>query len=276
LVAGAALVAFATRAAEASPCDAALGQPFTGPAEIGVREAGLGVPRAPCRRRELLARLDAGATVDTPEFYGTLVATTRLGVRWPLAWLGGLEVSADAAVVDYRFAQNASLKLTEATSGPIAFGLLWEGGLRLGGWPVSLAPALRVVAPGSRLGVDGDRGAFELALHAGARPLGWLSLDAHLGALAILFADVDGQTAHHHEAYAAAGAGFVVEDWLALLVGAEVGFGFYDDGLDHVLARGGVRLGTRRWGRYDLAALVPFAGAERADLVLLLAWSRPL
>ncbi len=271
-----AAVALTATRAHASPCDAALGRPFTGPAELGVRESGLGVPRSPCRRRELFARLLGAATIDTPDFYGTLVATTQLGVRWPLALWGGLELSADAAVADFRFAQNASVKASELTYGPFALGLLWEGSLRVLGVPVSLAPALRLVVPASRLGVDGERGAGELALHLGLRPRRWLSLDAHVGALVQLFEAADGGTSQFHQAYAALGAGIVLRDWLALLAGGEAGFGWYGAGLDHLLVRGGLRFAVGRAGTFDLAVAAPVAGSERTDLLVLLGWSQRL
>ncbi len=262
--------------AAAAPCELALGRRFTGPVELGVREAGLGAPRSPCRERSIFARLAGGATIDPPDFYGTLAATTQLGVRWPIAWLGGLELSADAFLVDARFAQNASLKATELSYGPFALGVLWAGRFRLLGVPVAFAPALRVIAPGSRVGVEGDRGGAELALHLGLRPRRWLSLDAHASALAWLFEGKGGGTDHFAQASFAAGAGLVLADWLAVLAGAEIATGWYDNGVDHVLVRGGLRFTSRRAGAFDLGVVAPVAGSERADLLVLLGWSRGL
>lgn len=266
-----ALLVAATARAAAAPCDPALGHAFTGPPEVGLRPAGLGAPRSPCRERALWLRLPGQATIDLPDFYGTLAGGLRAGLRLP-RW--GVEWSVDATLLDVRFAQNASLTATELTGGPLAVGALWATGVRAGGVPLALAPALRLVPPGTWLGVDGQRGGGELALHLGLRPLAWLTVDAHVGALAWLTEAGGGGTDARLQGLAAAGAGLRWR-WLALLAGLEVATGWTDASLDHLLVRAGLRASTGA-GAFDLAAALPLAGDDRTDAAVLLGWQLAL
>jgi hypothetical protein len=74
---------------------------------------------------------------------------------------------------------------------------------------------------------------------------------------------------------AAGDLGWSVRPWLALLAGAELQAGWYRSGIDHALARVGVRF-RKCLGTVDIGAAVPLAGAERADAVLHIGLARQL
>ena len=269
-------VVLATRA-HAEPCDPALGRPFTGPIELGLREAGLGAPRSPCAAREVFARVDGGATVDRPEFYGTIAGALHVGVRWPVALEDRLELSAEAWLADWRFAQNASIKATELTYGPLAVGVHWQlPEFRALGTPVSYANTVRVVLPGTRIGVEGDRGALEYGAHVGLRPRRWLSLGLHGGGLTQLTEAEDGGTSSHWQFFVGSSAGLAPADWFALIVGLELADEWHGQDRDHLLVRGGLRFFVGRAGIVELGAGLPFGGVERTDLIVQLGWRHGL
>lgn len=260
------LAALAGRAA-ATPCDALV--PLAGPPELSAREADLGAPRTPCAERRLTLAVRGNALIDVPSFYGTLGGAGALAVRWPAF---GLEWSAEARAADWRFVQNASLQVTELGFGPVAVGVLWPLSPRLLGWGVALAPSLRVVAPFSDSGNDHFAGAAEAAVHAAVRPRRWLSLHGDAALLAWAVAP-PGAVDAFSSLTLAAGAGFPGRR-LAAHVGLEAATGWYGwGGLDHLAARAGARLRTRRAGDWDLGALVPLLGEERTDVVVRLGWS---
>lgn len=240
-----------------------------GPAEIAVRDVGLGAPRQPCIERQVRVDLRGAAAIDVPSFYGTLGGSAVAGVRWPVA---GLELSVDARLVDDRFAQNASLKATEVGVGPLTLGVLrplaaWYG--------VRLAVAARGVLPLTDSAATNFAGAVEAALHATTRPRRWLAIDAHGAIYGAAFAPTADATGFG-AVLIGGGAALRPARWFAAHAGLEVQGGWYGVGLDHLLARLAVRFRAGSAGDFTLGAALPLAGAERTDVVIVLGWSLPL
>jgi hypothetical protein len=173
--------------------------------------------------------------------------------------------------IDWRFAQNASLKATETGVGPLAVGALVPLTAYARGQRIAIAPALRVVLPYTDSTYDTPAGALELALHLGAKPWNKVSL---YGGSALLGFAAGGNV--REAATAHVGAGVLPWRWLVVHAGLEAQAGWMAwTALDHVLVRGGLRAVTRRAGRFDLSALWPVAGSDRTDLVAGLSWWMP-
>lgn len=232
------------------------------PAEVALRDADLGAPRAPCVERRVYTRLRALALIDVPDFYGTLDAAAAIGVRWPV---GPVEGSAELRAVDWRFAQNASLAASEVGVGPLTAGVL----LPLGD---GLAAATRVTLPFTDSTRDVPAGAAEIALHAATRPRPSLTVHGTLAGVGWLATPSDGGATGRLSTALSTGIAWTPARWIELLAGVEAQIGWYDLGLDHALARGGVRL-VWRCHAFDLLAATPLAGDERTDLVLVVGWS---
>jgi hypothetical protein len=248
------LLVAATRAF-ADPC----GDPrFDGPPEIGVREGDLGAPRLPCAEKSVYLHLRGYALLDIPDFYGTLDASALVGVRVPVRDV--VELSASLRLVDYRFVQNASVIADELGAGPLAIGALLP--LRAGAW--AIAPSVRWFVPGTdwpaaATALEGGFAAATeprrwLSVYANAALYGWMSYPATHGALAL-----------------SGGAAWTPKKWFAFALGLEAQAGWYGVGLDHLLARGGLRFRTKA-GDFALDAIVPFAGRERTTAVAQIDW----
>jgi hypothetical protein len=201
-----------------------------------------------------------------PDFYGVLDASALAGVSWPVA-RGRVVVDVSARLVDWTYAQNASVIATEPALGPIGVGAAVP--MSAGRW--ALSPSVRVLLPFTDSSYGSTAyGAVAAGLAAGVHPRRWLSVT--LGAALLGWTS---GLATFAAASVSADAGLAPSRWFAFLVGTEAQAGWYG-GFDHLLARGGFRLTTRHAGRFDLDALAPLAGDERTTAVFTLAWSLPL
>jgi len=257
-----ALVALCASAA-ADPCRDA----YPAPVEASLRT--VGGPRTPCAEKAFLFHVQGAATIDLPQFYGSLGGAAMAGLRWPVY---GVEWSIEANVVDWRFVQTASYTADEFGLGPFVVGALLPRKLRLFGIEWAVAPAARLVLPPDTH-VDVASMALEAAVHVGARPLHALAIQGSavlLGWGALPTGGFLGRGA----VQLSAGATLAPARWLRGSLGLEAQTGWYGPGLDHILVRGGVSVGRRH--QVTLGVLAPLAGAERTDLVLDVRWSAPL
>jgi len=115
---------------------------FDGPVALGFFSADFGTARRACPRSEVGLGLLAGATIDNPDFYGTLSGGALLYGSYTLS--PALEVFGALEAVKLQYVQNASLKGTTAALGQATVGASYTL-LRQGRWLV--APSGRVMLP---------------------------------------------------------------------------------------------------------------------------------
>jgi hypothetical protein len=252
------------RSARAEPCD----RFELAPASVGVRDAAIDRARSACTGWSESAGLTAQVLIDEPEFYGTLAASASGEVSTVVR---GFEMTWRVRVVDYRFAQNAVVTASELTLGPIEFGMARSvrAGPRLV-W----TPFFRIEGLNTRTGHSelteavavGITGTYEL----GPRLIGHGRLLAH----AWVSAPLDDLT-WRAAGLASGDVGWSARPWLAVLAGVELQAGWYRSGLDHGLARVGVRF-RKCLGTVDIAAALPLLGEERADAILHVGLARQL
>jgi hypothetical protein len=106
-----------------------LGQPGvrTGPVVIELEEAGFRSARRACHRTEVSLVGFGSAAIDTPDFYGSLLATVALGGSFELS--ERFELFGTLEAFQLRYAQNASLKTTNLGLGQLTLGgsyQLWQ------------------------------------------------------------------------------------------------------------------------------------------------------
>ncbi len=251
------------RAAEpGDPC----ADPLLAPLAPALRDTGLDRTRGACLRTEIDTRARGTAAVDRPDFYGTLAGSFFVERRTLL--LADLELQAGARAADDRFAQNAVVTADEWAVGPVWLGATIGDRRHPGGRLLRLAYGLRfelpytdsnyvdtpVVAARPEVAAALALGS-EAALHGRAAALLWLVRPP---------GDVETRRA------LVGSTDVVWAPWRFLAVGAgvEAQTGWYDGGsaLDHLLARGGLRLPLRCRARVDLSAAARLLGDERIDL----------
>jgi len=251
------------RGAEAGdPCV----DPLLAPVAPALRDTGLDRTRGACLTTAVDVRARGAAAVDRPDFYGTLAGSLFVERRTLL--LPDLELQAGARAADYRFAQNAVVTADEWALGPVWLGATIGDRRRPGGRLLRLAYGLRfelpytdsnyvdtpVVAARPEVAAALALGR-SVALHGRAAGLLWLARPpGDVQTRRALVGSVDVAWA----------------PWRVLAVGAgvEAQTGWYGAGLDHVMARGGLRVPLRCRARIDVAGAARVAGEERTDLVL--------
>ncbi len=250
--------------ARAEPCE----RFELAPLAIGVRDGAIDRPRSACTGWSESATLAAQVLIDTPEFYGTLAASVSGDVT---VVLRGLELEWRVRALDYRFAQNAVITADEISLGPIEFGVARS--LRAGP-RVVWTPFVRIEGLNTRIGYAElmETAAAGVVVSAQLRPrlVGHGRVMGH----AWISGPFDDPT-WRAAGLASGDVGWSARPWLAVLGGVELQAGWYRSGIDHALARVGVRF-RKCLGTVDVGAAVPLFGAERADAILFLGLGRQL
>lgn len=149
---------------------------FDGPVALGFFSADYATGRRACPRSELGVGFLAGATVDTPDFYGALSGGALLygsyAVLQPLELFGSLEA------VKVAYVQNASLKGTSFYLGQATVGATYQV-YRQGGLVVS--PSARLMLPTDFSMPDVRTVGLELGAAASWRPMERLEVHGYAG-----------------------------------------------------------------------------------------------
>jgi len=235
------------------------------PAAVGLRAGNFDAVRGACLRSELDLRLDTRALIDPDDFHGMLGGDLQIGVRTLEDF--GLEWGLSLQIADYTFAQTAVVTASQATYGP--FSLHGALGRRLRD-DLQVTAYLRTEVPFTRSLLDVSM--------AGSQAAALASWDAHRrvvlhGRIAALFWYASSQAGDDVR-----GAALVSTDasirairWLDAIAGLELQAGWYGAGVDHLAARAGAHWRVRGAWRVEVAAVVPFAGAERTNAALTIA-----
>jgi len=147
-----------------------------GPVGIGYGDVDFATGRRACPRTEVGLGIQAGAIIDTPDFYGDIAVGGRL--FGSLALTPHLELFAALEAAHLEYAQNASLKGTRLSLGQATLGgtyVAYQAG------PLAVSPSARLLLPtatgtsvrtvGAELGVAATLRAnrsFEFHGYAGA------------------------------------------------------------------------------------------------------------
>jgi hypothetical protein len=245
----------------ADPCADPLLAAFAPP----VRDTGLDRGRSACLAGGFAARTraaapDAGDLDDSAAIFG------ELELRW--LYLADLELTAGARVVRWLAGDGRGDDDDDETSfGPVYLAAAAGRKARAFGRPLRLAWALRLDLPLTDSAEDAPVVAASpqvaAALHLGSRVTG------HARAAALLWLvlpedDVDTIRALSLSTDLA----WAPWRWLAGGIGVEAQSGWHGFALDHLLARGGLRVPLGCRARLELAAAAPLAGREPTDLVV--------
>lgn len=247
---------------EAGPGDACADEGLLAPIALGLRDSGLDTTREACTETALRGSLRASALIDSGDFYGTLVGSLFAEARFD--HLAGVEVALGARVLDWRFAQTAVFPERELAVGPLYVGGHRAADSRWFGRAVTIGHSLRFEIPGTDTGYEpvtvAAAPAYHVSMatsertrvHGRVAALLWAALpDAGVETRAALSTGFDGALA--------------LGDHVSVIAGTEVQGGWYDAGLDHVLLRGGARVGFGE-SRIALGVVAPLFGEERTNL----------
>lgn len=256
-----------SRSAFAQPtCRASLA-----PSPLAVRETGLDSNRVACGVDGFAVGTRGQAVIDTPEHEGVLGGSLFLDAQW--LHETGFEFSLGVRLVDYRFAQSANFTDGEYSLGPITVGVLRPRHTSLWGYSLVTAHALRFELPFTNIHNDDltitaspsllatMMVSSRLHLHARSSVLLWSVLPA---------AGPDSRAA----LLASSDVAYAVFPLLAVTVGTEVQGGWYGLGLDHLLARVGMRASIGSEGAIEFSAASILAGSEQTDFVVWLGYRR--
>ncbi len=261
----AAVMAPTSEARADGPCRALLA-----PTGGSVRDTGLDQNRSACATDGFVVGTRALATIDAKNFYGTLSSSLMLDYR--MLHLSGFEFSLGARLVDYRFAQSAVFTDGELSAGPISVGVLRPTRSTWWGIPVAVAHAIRFEVPYTNL-ADQD-----LSVAASPSALATLTpsprLHLHGRMAALLWSVLPESGADSRAALlASTDVAYAPVSAFSLNAGLEAQAGWYGLGLDHLQARGGVRLKIGD-GAIEISAATTLVGEERNDLVMWLGYRR--
>ena len=252
--------------ARANPCDDV---PGSGPARVPLSDTGLDIARPVCPETSAMVDFRGLALIDTPGFYGTLASSMFVGLR---AGDERLELEGGLRAVDFRFAQNAVVTAHAFAVGPVYLALTHAHPARMFGRDAIWSWTWRLDLPATNRGYHVTTTAAALSAQALVPMTRHLRLLGRVAAFGWAAAPVD---APDGRGALSASSDVDWQPWrrLALTGGAEVQGGWYGLGLDHVLARGGLRLHLGGY-RLELGVAAPLLGTERTNLVVLLGFAR--
>jgi len=231
---------------------------FEGPVAIGLLAGDLGAGRRACPRSELTLGARALATIDTPGFYGNLAVGARLEGSWSIRGRG--ELFASFTFVDWQFVQNATLKASNLTAGPLTVG---GSVLAYDTRGLAISPYARVLLPtdGRTIGLEyGVSLAGIFARRFGAHLLAAGDLSAGIG---------PGPTSARGGALILVGLAWTPARWFSFTFDAQLHFGALAP-LDWFAPVAALRFRLWRGLGAELSALVPVVGGDRHDTALLL------
>lgn len=229
----------------------------TGPAQLGLRDGDLGVPRRMCPRTEIALGGTAYAVIEPDAFYGNLRVATPVGGSFAVddttELFGALEVVRYQTVI-------SSLEAEQFGLGDTSVGLThapWRAERSRAGVTARLVMPTASARDGAvwPFGLDAGVG---VAHALGAR----LVLHAQTGALSTIVAG--GSPPPPRAAWATtAGAAWRPWRWLQLVVDAHVELG-YAAALDVFALAPALRFAGGAHFGAELGAMLPLAGRERA------------
>jgi hypothetical protein len=255
--------AFAPAPAHADPCARPADGLPTGPLQYAFFDGDIARPRRACPRTEVALGGGALAVLDTGNFYGTLGGGGALSGSWRFSDKG--EAFASIEAVQFRFVQNATLKQTRIGPGFTSAGASY----------IAYGNELAAVALTGRLTLPTAFGLYEnawpFALDLGASlalglPQEMLRdvLAFHAFAGATLGLALGGDLAAGASFSLAAGLEYTPWEWLGVVVDLTSGYG-REAVLDYLGAAAGLRFRIGRGLGVELGAMLPLAGATRAD-----------
>ena len=241
----------------------------TGPLQSGLLEGDVGLVRRGVPRTELGLAVRPALTIDSPGFYGNVVAGLELSGSYQLGQRS--ELFGSLTALQFRFLQNATLKKTQLSLGPTSLGASCAA---IQQERFTLATFIRAHLPTSSEFVHVRPFGFEPGVVIHAQPMPTLAW--HAGAtLPLSFGDSLASGAHPQLLVTAlAGAQWLPFTWFSVVaeLGSQVNVvGACADGsncfappraLQQVTAGLGLRFKAGNVG-FELEGLVPFAGASR-------------
>jgi len=239
--------------------------PLLAPIAPPVRESGFDSVATGCLRARWSVTARGAATRDTPD--GDLAAGA-LFLDLSRLLLRDLEIAAGARAVVTRHADMDTNEEDDLDAGPMY--LAATGGLGVhhpGGHPLRLAWRLRLDLPWTDTTYDSTAvvaASPQLAASLGLTPS--LAIHGRIAALLWLIRPPDDVQTRR----AVVGSiDLVAAPWrvLAVSAGGEAQTGWFEDGLDHLLVRAGLRIPFRCRARLHLGAAFPLAGDEPQDAV---------
>tara|TARA_R110002073_G_scaffold332410_4_gene518380 strand:- start:3137 stop:3931 length:795 start_codon:yes stop_codon:yes gene_type:complete len=234
------------------------------PSAVPLRDTGLDQNRVACAVEGFSVGTRGLATIDAPNFYGTLSASLMLDYRYLHA--AGFEFSVGARLLDYRFAQSAVFTEGDVSVGPVSVGVLRPKNTRWWGIPVAVGHSLRFEIPYTNSSDGSLTVAASPAYLVTLAPSSKFHIHARVASL--LWSVVPEAGADSRAALlASSDIAYSPASIFSVTTGAEVQAGWYGLGLDHVQARAGLRTAIGKSGALELAAATTLAGAERNDLV---------
>lgn len=239
------------------PCaDRLLAAPLAPP----VRDTGFDRVHGACLARLFALRTDVARDRDARRTAGAAAVELR-GL-----FLADLELTLGARAAADQLDDPASTDARDGSFGPIYLGAAAGHATRAFGRPLRLAWGLSLDLPWTRTGMAGPIVAASPQVAAAVRLADRLTAHGRLGALVWLVRppdDIDTRRA------LALSSDLVWSPWRYLAAGAgvEAQTGWHGAGLDHLLARGGLRVPLGR-ARIDLAGAARLAGREPVDLAL--------
>lgn len=241
------------------------------PSAVSVRDTGLDRNRVACGVDGFALGTRGQAVIDTPNFYGTLSGSLFLDYQW--LHQTGFEFSLGARLVDYRFAQSAVFTDGSYSLGPISVGVLRPRRTRLWGYSIVSAHAFRFELPFTNSSDESPVIAASPSLLATMMLSSRLHLHARSSALLWSVLPASGPDSRA-ALLASSDIAYAPLPMLAVTAGTEVQGGWYGVGLDHLLARAGVRALIGSENAIELSAASAFLGSERTDLIVWLGYRR--
>ena len=243
--------------------------PLVDPVPLGVRDAAFDAQRGACLGPEMSARVVGLATIDTPNFYGTLGGGLVLGARFLPHHR--VEVGVSARAVDYTFAQDAVVIAHDVRFGPVIAHAAIGGPIAMNRdarWAAVLAWAL----PLTTADMDLVETAAQAAVVASVRATPRWTAHARAALLGGLARSDLGTTTRG--AFLVGGDAIVrATGWLGIGLGADAQAG-WRGGFDHLLVRAGFRFAIGERWRIELGAGAPLGGEERANAAVTLGVAR--
>jgi hypothetical protein len=231
-----------------------------GPIRIGFFAGDLGTGHRACARSEVALWLRGGAIIDTPDFYGSLGASGMLSGSYAFGPGRRVEVFGTLAFVEFQYVQNASLKGTALSLGPLTLGASYAFALPR---DVTLAPYVRLLLPTASLGVPAMGGEVGASLSWHPRT----AFELH----AVMAADLTfgvGATPAQPRGGKLASIGVIYAPWSWLALGLDLAIHLGQRApLDYLAPAFALRFRLYRGLGLELAATLPVAGADRHDFL---------
>jgi hypothetical protein len=250
-----------------APCANTRGEPVT----ISARHTGVDAGVSACPRTEVFAKSFVHVLLDTPNFYGALGTDVSIGASFLATH--GVQVGFAFRGLSYEYVQNAVIKVSELSYGPLQLHAKASTDWQLAGRPAAAAIYLQATVPlSSSLDTTVTGGQLSSNLTLGLAK-SWL-LHTRMGLIVGATSSSGGNT-FRAAARAGVDVNFHAARWVSLAAGLDVQGGWYR-AFDHLMPKitGHFRV-SGPW-RVESGFAVPLFGSERADLLFSLGGARDL